>query len=327
MSTASTNLNLRKACPVVLIAAHPDDEVIGAGAQLAYWNNLSIIYLTDGSPRNLKDARAAGFCSRTDYAQARRRELEEALNLLASQRTCSGRQLAFKTASSAAAHSPVRVFELGVVDQETGFHLTELSCALAQHLRCLAPQVVVTHPYEGGHPDHDSAAFAVHAACSLLRFGRQYAPKIVEMTSYHSRGGAFTTGEFLPNSASSILSCRLTPTEARLKQELFDCFRTQARVLQAFQTDYESFRFAPNYNFAEAPHKGLLYYESFDCGMSGKHWRHLAQTAKAKLRLRRDSSPSRTAVSANRSNSAPVGRPFSSPSPNASFPFHNLVIR
>ena len=38
--------------------------------------------------------------------------------------------------------------------------------ALARVLRPLlaGTRVVVTHAYEGGHPDHDAVAFAVHAA-------------------------------------------------------------------------------------------------------------------------------------------------------------------
>ena len=31
------------------------------------------------------------------------------------------------------------------------------------------PDVVLTHPYEGGHSDHDSTAFAVHLAAGILR--------------------------------------------------------------------------------------------------------------------------------------------------------------
>src|SRR6185437_9724842 len=51
---------------------------------------------------------------------------------------------------------------------------------------------VFTHAYEGGHPDHDAVAFAVHAACRLS----DIPPAIVEMPYYHRQDGRLITGEF-----------------------------------------------------------------------------------------------------------------------------------
>jgi len=268
---------------VLLVAAHPDDEIIGAGAQLPHWPSISIIYITDGSPRNLKDARNAGFSTRADYAQARRQELEAALNLVASHREPGSKELPSPNASTVAAQHRIRVFELGFVDQEAVFHLDEMCLKLAAHFRSFKPQVVVTHPYEGGHPDHDSAAFAVHRACFVLRAEGRRAPEIIEMTSYHGREGYLVTGEFIPDSSRTVFKHSLTPNESRLKQRLFECFRTQSAVLQAFRTECELFRLAPDYDFAQSPHPGPVYYEKFDWGMTGERWRELAQIAKANL--------------------------------------------
>ena len=40
--------------------------------------------------------------------------------------------------------------------------------------------VVLTHAYEGGHPDHDAVAFAVHRAA------RRTSAAVVEMPFYHA---------------------------------------------------------------------------------------------------------------------------------------------
>src|SRR4051794_27260939 len=70
-------------CPrILLIAPHPDDEVIGAGTRLPYWrDNIIIAHVTDGSPPNLIDASEDGFSTCQEYARHRRLELSRALKL------------------------------------------------------------------------------------------------------------------------------------------------------------------------------------------------------------------------------------------------------
>jgi N-acetylglucosamine malate deacetylase 2 len=107
-----------------------------------------LLHVTNGAPRNLLDARAAGFVGWQDYAAARRQELLAALRLAGIEAT--------------------RTVQLGMPDQEASFRLVELAAALAAKFSALRPEVVMTHAYEGGHPDHDATAFAVHTACALV---------------------------------------------------------------------------------------------------------------------------------------------------------------
>ncbi|HWH72568.1 MAG TPA: PIG-L family deacetylase, partial [Candidatus Sulfotelmatobacter sp.] len=166
---------LRRHPALAIVVAHPDDEVIGAGAQLSRWAQAQVIHVTDGAPRNMADALAAGFRSREEYALARRKELESALALTG--------------------FLPARLHGLGCVDQEAAWHLAELVVALAEQLHAFQPEWVLTHPYEGGHPDHDATAFAVHGACQWLREQHGRAPAILEMTSYHNGAGRMIAGE------------------------------------------------------------------------------------------------------------------------------------
>ena len=145
--------------------------------------------------------------------------------------------------------------------------------------------MILTHPYEGGHPDHDATAFAVHAACRLLRHEGTTPPALVEMTSYHLRAGALTTYEFLPNGEGPVITVRLGMEERFLKRRMVECHATQQQVLDHFPIDIERFRPAPRYDFARPPHPGRLYYEQFDWGLTGARWRALAADALAALRL------------------------------------------
>src|SRR5215469_5968828 len=66
---------------VVVVAAHPDDETIGCGGFLGRMRAPVLLHVTNGAPRNLVDARAAGFERWEDYAEARRTELMNALEV------------------------------------------------------------------------------------------------------------------------------------------------------------------------------------------------------------------------------------------------------
>src|SRR4029077_3455583 len=57
-------------------------------------------------------------------------------------------------------------------DQQAAFRLAELARRLAALFAERGIAVVLTHACEGGHPDHDAVAFAVHGAARLFSSGR-----------------------------------------------------------------------------------------------------------------------------------------------------------
>lgn len=246
--------------PVVIIAAHPDDETVGAGGFLPRLHPPWIVTVTDGSPRNPSDAHAAGYQLREDYARARRQELLNALD--------------------AAGVSELLAFGLNRTDQEVSLGMAELARRIASIFRDLRPGAVLTHPYEGGHPDHDATAFAVHAACALSSIP----PKIYEFTSYHaaSRNGDMEVGRFLIDQEPGE-AVALSNDDRERKARMIECFASQLHMLRRFPVDIERFRDAPAYDFTQPPHTGKLFYENFDWGMTGPRWRQLAAEALREL--------------------------------------------
>jgi N-acetylglucosamine malate deacetylase 2 len=240
---------------LVVIVAHPDDETIGAGGRLAQLSDAVFVCVTDGAPRDPNETATAGFATREQYAAARREEFSNVLRW---------------------ARIKHRGRHLNRVDQEASLELGVLTRILADLLRELDPEAILTQPYEGGHPDHDATAFAVHRACKLLERANGRAPLILEMTSYHGRSGAMEAGTFLPSAGRDEVTVVLSEEERRFKAALFQRYRTQQHVLQAFPIDIERFRLAPDYDFTEPPHAGRLFYENFNWGMTGARWRELA---------------------------------------------------
>ena len=238
----------------LVVAAHPDDEVLGAGIWLHRRRDadVRVLHITDGSPRDMQDARKLGFSTCKQYAEARQTELTEALALVGiSHERCIG--LAFP-------------------DREAYLHLPAIIARIRAIVELLRPQVVLSPAYEGGHPDHDAAAFAVAAVT-----GERCSLKHQEYPLYHaSADGQMITGTFLSHASAPEEVIRPTEAELQLKQRMIDCFTTQKQILSRFTLGDERFRKAPAYDFTEAPHPGPLLYEIWGWGISAKHWRQEA---------------------------------------------------
>ena len=104
------------------------------------------MYVTDGA----HDASAFenGFVDRRHYASARRAELVDALSTIG---------------------IPISaLLEVGLEDMTAYKHLDLLVAKIVQILERNRADLVITHAFEGGHPDHDSVALATVLACSLI---------------------------------------------------------------------------------------------------------------------------------------------------------------
>jgi LmbE family N-acetylglucosaminyl deacetylase len=243
--------------PVAMVVAHQDDEVLGLGSRMDRLHRLKVIHLTDGAPRDLRDARREGFSTWQDYAAARRAELRRAMETIGA-----------GGAEAIAYDAP---------DQEAIRHWAEIVGRLSRDLRGM--RAVLTHPYEYGHPDHDTAALAVWLACDRLRAAGAVPPERFEFASYHVRDGRTALAEFWPDPGSPEIELRLSEDELARKRAARDCFDTQKALGGRFPLTPERVRRAPDYDFSAPAPPGEAVYDRWELEMTSAEWRRLADEA------------------------------------------------
>jgi LmbE family N-acetylglucosaminyl deacetylase len=172
-----------------------------------------------------------------------------------------------------------RIIGLGCTDGEAPWHLVELSHKVMELFEELKPDVILTHPYEGGHSDHDSTAFVVQLAAGILQKEGVIAPTILELTSYHNYGGRRRLFDFLPFGDLPMRTLTLSSEARKMKRRMFDAFESQQALLKTIPIRVERFRQAPRYLFTVPPHEGELDYERFCKRMTGAQWRAEAESA------------------------------------------------
>lgn len=245
----------------LVLVAHPMDETLGLGARLSRFAEARFVCVTDGAPRDLTQAKANGFRTREEYGLARRAEVHAAF--------------------ARAGLPPRHAQWLEVIDQQVTYCLSRVTRRLERMMTMHTPELLLTQPYDGAHPDRDAVAFAARAACRLLaRTGRR-PPTIIEMASPLSTGAPFLSCDGVEE-----VTRELSPGELQAKQSLLACFPTQRAVLAGVDLSSESFRVAPEYDFAAPPHEGPLAYESLPVGVAGPRWRTIVKAACCELGLR-----------------------------------------
>lgn len=200
----------------VLVTAHPDDELVSASAVLFAAADLTIVQLTDGVHLDV-----------TGRAGQSALRIQE------------------RTAALAVAGCRPHVIDGGVAGREAHTHLASLLTLVCDAL--VDADAVWTHPYEGGHLDHDSAAWLVQTACA-----DRPSPARLEFASYHLSNGIRkqTFGAFWPDPSVREVAITLSATAFTRKRAGLAEYSSQAHILRKFPTpDREPYRVAPVYDF------------------------------------------------------------------------------
>jgi len=255
-SLAEEDLARIPAYNVTVIVAHPDDETIGCGATLKRLLGARVVIVANGVPNGSGDVGTA-----QTYATARWRELLAALEL--------------------AGHKPSDVTGLSVTDRQAAEHLVAITRRLARGFAASGTAIALTHAYEGGHADHDAAAFAVHQAARLCRRLGQNVT-VIEMPFYRAGGTGKVVQSFVAEEAGDSLTLSLDAESRELKERMLACFKSRSAFLTGFAVDVERFRIAPDYDFEALPNDGNVLYDCQDSELAGR-WCDLMTSARRQL--------------------------------------------
>jgi N-acetylglucosamine malate deacetylase 2 len=242
----------------LVIVAHPDDETFGCGALLPRLADVTVLHVTDGAPRDSVDARRSGFTHWAEYARARRCEVEQAAKI--------------------AGLPALSLKSLNIPDQIAALRLPQLTRAMLGFIA--GADLVLTHAFEGEHPDHDAVAFAIGSARARMR-GK--APIVLEMPFYRKAQGRDGWVRETFDGGDGAVRLELTDDERARKAEMLAVYETQRQTFADFGVRDEFYRVAPNYDFAR-PLRDVLY-ETHLCGVIGGQFAELARAARGERGL------------------------------------------
>jgi len=222
----------------MVLVAHPDDESIGSGILLQRIANPGILLCTNGAPQVARPWYSAIFRSRQWYARKRLKEFRTALEVACVRRVWT---------------------TTGIPDQQLHLSLEQAAAAIERCVIEHQPEAILSHAFEGGHPDHDACAVLARWA------GLKFSLPVWEMPLYHRPmpSSNLVYQQFLRSNGDEI-AVYPTPAELTRKKKMLAQHRSQAAVISEFDSRREVFRPQPAYDFGVNPSPALSTFAACD---------------------------------------------------------------
>ncbi len=258
-------LSVPEGTRLLVIAPHPDDEVLGAGGLMqrvhAGGGAVRVVYLTDGDgyPEGVKEEDHVETPTAKDYlgyGKQRRREARAALvrlGLADAFQTFLGfpdsglckltriywseRRGAYRSPYTRLTRPP----KSEVLVPETRYRGEDLSQELALVIGDFKPSMIVVPRKEDQHPDHCASwFFLADALTDVRRVHSEFATDVVNYIvhfntwPFEEDGPRLDPPPGLRGGVSGWMRFPLTPTEARSKRQALRRYATQMHVMDWF---------------------------------------------------------------------------------------------
>lgn len=209
---------------LLVVAAHPDDETIGAGVLMARTRcrggEVRVVVVNTGIAAWRAGDHAALFAQRRAQTLA---------------------------ALALAGVTPDCVTFLGIPDLRTGERFSEILERLHAEIREFRPDAVAVSAWEGAHPDHDLSHYAVAVATE-----RGTAVPVWEFPEYNRRYLGTGRAGFLQEDWPFV-DLGLTPEETELRRAMMACFPSEGAFVRRFGDQPELLRPLPRYDYRLPP--------------------------------------------------------------------------
>ncbi|UUZ83703.1 PIG-L family deacetylase [Paenibacillus sp. P26] len=204
---------------ILVIAAHPDDDVLGIGIGLHRHSlsgkRITVTFTTNGTGESWKAETPVS----NRIAETRLREAAEALSLIG----IPSRQ----------------ILCLGFPDRGTHRYLKEMADDLSFLMDILQPERIYVHSIEGGHIDHDLTSYVTQSLCAMKQYSSVY--EWAEYNKMYSLGSSHI--DFPPHPSAALgqkEALFLTEQEHLLKKQMLACHKSQ--ILPEYTAKAEVFR-------------------------------------------------------------------------------------
>ena len=202
-----------------IIVAHPDDESIGLGVYLQRCATASLLFLTSGESGGSHNQ----FMSKGMSRYFREDEAKAVNDLLP--------------------HVKLVGFER-LPDTYLYKYMGDAAKRILESMTGELPHSIVTHAFEGGHPDHDCCSFIGN------RLGRKLGIPVWEFPEYTARPPGLIQSFYDGNHHSPVAVIRPTLAEAKLKSQMFGLHNSQKGVLAMFDAGaHELLRVQPDRDY------------------------------------------------------------------------------
>ncbi len=219
---------------VLLIAPHPDDEIVGSYIvikKILKKKKIVIFFLTNG----VIDKNSLWFWERKNHkkkVKIRKNEMKNSMNFLG-----------------------IKKFYLqDIATRSLKENIEKTFKKILQIKKKHKIDSIFCPAYEGGHQDHDVANFI----CS--RFKKKC--KIYEFSEYNYFKKKINNNYFL-NSTKKNKVIFLTDSEKNEKKKLLKIYKSESQNLNYVSLEKESYRELFDYDYSSPPHEGTLFYKRF----------------------------------------------------------------
>lgn len=220
---------------ILILAAHPDDEIVGLSVFIKKKNklgcNIFILFLTNGLIS--KDSRWFWDKGLHDkYLKERMSELLKSMKY----------------------HS-IKKFQVQDIPSRTiKENINQSYKKVLITIKENNIDTIFTPAYEGGHQDHDVINYI------SSNFLEKY--NVYEYAEYNFHGKKIRSNTFFDLIGNEIL-IKLNSEEKLFKKRAMKIYDSEKKNLSYIKLNQESYRPLRNYDYSLPPHKGVLFYRRF----------------------------------------------------------------